>query len=75
MSEKSAEAKEKYDCVSMGSCTLDIIMGVTDVMRFEVFQNDTEKKYIAIEYSTKKNVNDLKTFPGGSAANMRQTWQ
>jgi len=45
-------------------------MGVTDVMRFEVFQNDTEKKYIAIEYSTKKNVNDLKTFPGGSAANI-----
>jgi ribokinase len=60
----------EYDVVTVGSCTLDIIMGVSDVLRFELFDKNVQKKYTAIEYSSKINVNDVRMFPGGSAANI-----
>ena len=45
-------------------------MEVNDVIRFEMFSKDIIKKYTAIEYSTKLNVEGLKFAPGGSAANV-----
>lgn len=45
-------------------------MEVTDVIRFEMFDKEVIKKYTAIEYSTKLNVEGLKFAPGGSAANV-----
>jgi len=45
-------------------------MTVNDVMRFELFEKKRVKKYTAIEYSSKYNVEGLKFAPGGSAANI-----
>lgn len=50
---------------------MDIIMRVDDVMRLNFHdRHGTEKKYTAIEYSTKVNVKSVKFTPGGSAANI-----
>ena len=61
----------KYDLVSLGSCTMDMIFSVEDLMKMELSgKNHYDKKYIAIEYSSKLNVKSIKFFPGGSAANV-----
>ncbi|MHA1198551.1 MAG: carbohydrate kinase family protein [Candidatus Heimdallarchaeaceae archaeon] len=66
----SKETK-KFDLVSLGSCTMDMIFAVDDLLQMERTGKDqTEKKYIAIEYSSKLNVKTAKFFPGGSAANV-----
>ncbi len=63
--------EKKYDVVGLGSCTMDLIFAVDDVMRMELIdRNNVEKKYVAIENSTKLNVKSVKSFPGGSAANI-----
>lgn len=63
--------KKKYDVVCLGSCTLDMIFSVNDIMRMEMIDRDgTAKKYVAIENSSKINVKALKFYPGGSAANI-----
>ncbi|MCE7742432.1 MAG: carbohydrate kinase family protein [Candidatus Heimdallarchaeota archaeon] len=62
---------KKFDLVSLGSCTMDMIFSVDDLMKMELTgKNQAEKKYIAIEYSSKLNVKNVKFFPGGSAANV-----
>ncbi len=63
-------AQEQIDVACIGSCNLDVIMTVNDVMRFELFEKNRVKKYTAIEYSSKYNVEGLKFAPGGSAANI-----
>ena len=61
----------KYDLVGLGSCTMDMIVSVEDVLRMElVDKNLDDKKYMAIEHSSKLNVNSIKFHPGGSAANV-----
>ncbi len=62
---------KKFDVVALGSCTMDLIFAVDDIMRMELTdRNNVEKKYVAIENSSKLNVNSVKSFPGGSAANI-----
>jgi len=62
---------KKYDVVALGSCTLDMIFSVNDIMRMELIDRDgVNKKYVAIENSSKINVKALKFYPGGSAANI-----
>jgi sugar/nucleoside kinase (ribokinase family) len=72
MAEETATEKS-IDLVCIGSCCIDIIMNVLDVLRFEMVDShepDIIKKYTAIEYSSKLNVKSLKFTPGGSAANV-----
>lgn len=60
-----------YDVVGLGSCTMDMIFSVDDVMRMNIVNKDkSEKKYMAIEHSSKLNVKSVKFHPGGSAANI-----
>lgn len=62
---------KKYDVIGLGSCTMDLIFAVDDIMRMEMIdRNNIEKKYVAIENSSKLNVKSVKSFPGGSAANI-----
>ena len=56
------------DLISIGSCTLDCIIEVKDILRFELFDKDTIKKYTAIEYSRKLNIDGVHFVPGGSGA-------
>jgi len=66
-----SEELKKYDVVGLGSCTLDLIFEVNDIMRLDIIDRDNiEKKYIAIENSSKLNVKTVKSYPGGSAANI-----
>lgn len=59
------------DLACIGSCCVDIIMNVHDVLRFEMASlKQAIKKYTAIEYSSKLNVKTVKLAPGGSAANV-----
>ncbi|MFX1321134.1 MAG: carbohydrate kinase family protein [Promethearchaeota archaeon] len=58
------------DLISIGSCTLDCIIQIKDILRFELFDKDIVKKYTAIEYSRKLNVDGVRFVPGGSAANI-----
>jgi len=58
------------DVISIGSCTLDCIIQIKDILRFELFDKDVVKKYTAIEYSRKLNVDGVRFVPGGSAANI-----
>ncbi len=65
------DSNQKYDLVGLGSCTMDMIFSVDDVLRMElVDKNQSQKKYMAIEHSSKLNVRNVKFFPGGSAANV-----
>jgi sugar/nucleoside kinase (ribokinase family) len=65
------EEKKTFDLVSLGSCTMDMIVSVEDVLRMElVDKNLIDKKYLAIEHSSKLNVSSIKFHPGGSAANI-----
>ncbi len=62
---------KRFDLVGLGSCTMDMIFSVEDVREVELNgKNHDEKKFIAIEYSSKLNVKTVKFFPGGSAANV-----
>jgi sulfofructose kinase len=56
--------------ITIGSNTLDVMIEIDDILRFELFDKDVIKKYTAIEYSRKLNVNGIKFVPGGSGANI-----
>ena len=58
------------ELIAIGSCTLDVIIEVDDVIRFELMDKDIIKKYTAIEYSRKLNVKNVRYVPGGSGANI-----
>jgi len=58
------------ELVTIGSCTLDCIIQINDILRFELTDKDIIKKYTAIEYSRKLNVENVSFVPGGSAANI-----
>jgi len=61
----------KYDVIGLGSCTMDMIFSVDDILRMELKdKTQSEKKYMAIEHSSKLNVKNVKFHPGGSAANV-----
>jgi len=62
--------EKKFDLISIGSCTLDCIISVKDILRFELFEKELVKKYTAIEYSRKLNVKNVSFVPGGSGANI-----
>jgi sugar/nucleoside kinase (ribokinase family) len=64
-------SEKNFDVIGLGSCTMDLIFSVEDIMRMELTDRDNiGKKYVAIENSSKLNVNSVKFFPGGSAANI-----
>lgn len=58
------------ELITIGSCTLDCIIQIRDILRFELFDKDIVKKYTAIEYSKKLNIEGVRFVPGGSAANI-----
>jgi len=58
------------EVITIGSCTLDCMLQVKDILRFELLDKDIVKKYTAIEYSHKLNVDGVLFTPGGSAANI-----
>ena len=58
------------ELIAIGSCTLDVIIDIDDLLRFELMDKELIKKYVAIEYSRKLNVNDVRYVPGGSGANI-----
>jgi len=60
----------KPEVIAIGSCTLDCMLQVKDILRFELLDKETIKKYTAIEYSRKLNVERVLFVPGGSAANI-----
>ena len=58
------------ELITIGSNTLDIIIEIDDILRFELMDKEIIKKYTAIEYSRKLNVNSVRFVPGGSGANI-----
>jgi len=60
----------KPELITIGSCTLDCIIQINDILRFELLDKDTIKKYTAIEYSRKLNIEGVNFVPGGSGANI-----
>ncbi len=63
--------QKKFDIVAIGSACLDIVEEVSDVVTMTIKdRKGQEKKYTAIEHSTKLNVKSVKYMPGGSAANI-----
>jgi sugar/nucleoside kinase (ribokinase family) len=58
------------ELITIGSNTLDILIQIDDILRFELFDNDEVKKYTAIEYSRKLNIKNVRFVPGGSGANI-----
>jgi sugar/nucleoside kinase (ribokinase family) len=58
------------ELITIGSNTLDILIKIDDVLRFELLDKEIIKKYTAIEYSRKLNVKDVRFVPGGSGANI-----
>jgi len=58
------------EVITIGSCTLDCMLQVKDILRFELLDKGVIKKYTAIEYSHKLNVDGVLFVPGGSAANI-----
>ncbi len=58
------------ELITIGSNTLDIIIQIDDILRFELFDKDIIKKYTAIEYSRKLNIKNVRFVPGGSGANI-----
>lgn len=58
------------EIITIGSNTLDILIQIDDILRFELFDKEIIKKYTAIEYSRKLNVKNIKFVPGGSGANI-----
>jgi sugar/nucleoside kinase (ribokinase family) len=60
----------KKKVITIGSNTLDALIQVKDILRFELFDKEIVKKYTAIEYSRKLNVEEIRFYPGGSGANI-----
>jgi sugar/nucleoside kinase (ribokinase family) len=60
----------KPELITIGSCTLDCMIRIKDILRFELFDKEIVKKYTAIEYSRKLNIEGVMFVPGGSAANI-----
>ena len=58
------------ELITIGSNTLDIIIEIDDILRFELMDKEIIKKYTAIEYSRKLNVKNVRFVPGGSGANI-----
>ena len=58
------------ELITIGSNTLDIIIQIDDILRFELMDKDIIKKYTAIEYSRKLNIRNVRFVPGGSGANI-----
>ncbi|MHA2280358.1 MAG: carbohydrate kinase family protein [Promethearchaeota archaeon] len=58
------------ELITIGSNTLDILIQIDDILRFELLDKDVIKKYTAIEYSRKLNVKNVRFVPGGSGANI-----
>jgi sugar/nucleoside kinase (ribokinase family) len=59
------------DVACIGSACIDCLIFVQDIMRFEFFDPKGKiKKYTAVEYSSKVNVENMHFVPGGSAANI-----
>jgi sugar/nucleoside kinase (ribokinase family) len=58
------------EIITIGSCTLDCIIQIKDILRFELFDKEIVKKYTAIEYSRKLNIENVRFVPGGSGANI-----
>jgi ribokinase len=58
------------ELITIGSNTLDVIIDIDDILRFELFDKEIIKKYTAIEYSRKLNVKNVRFVPGGSGANI-----
>ena len=58
------------ELITIGSCTLDCMIKIKDIMRFELFDKNEVKKYTAIEYSRKLNIQKVNFVPGGSGANI-----
>jgi sulfofructose kinase len=58
------------ELITIGSNTLDIMIEIDDILRFELFDKEIIKKYTAIEYSRKLNVKNVRFVPGGSGANL-----
>ena len=58
------------ELITIGSNTLDILIQIDDILRFELFDKEIIKKYTAIEYSRKLNVKNVRFVPGGSGANI-----
>ncbi|MFW9894499.1 MAG: carbohydrate kinase family protein [Candidatus Thorarchaeota archaeon] len=58
------------EVITIGSNTLDILIQIDDILRFELLDKDIVKKYTAIEYSRKLNVKNVRFVPGGSGANL-----
>ncbi|MFX0000624.1 MAG: carbohydrate kinase family protein [Candidatus Hodarchaeota archaeon] len=58
------------ELITIGSNTLDVIIDIDDILRFELLDKDIIKKYTAIEYSRKLNVKKVRFVPGGSGANI-----
>jgi len=66
-----ANSSEVIDVVALGSSCVDQIFSLDDIMRLELTdRNGADRKYLAIEVSTKLNVRNVSFFPGGSAANI-----
>ncbi|MGV9170967.1 MAG: carbohydrate kinase family protein [Promethearchaeia archaeon] len=62
--------QDSLELITIGSCTLDCIIQAGDILRFELLDKDIVKKYTAIEYSRKLNIENVRFVPGGSAANI-----
>jgi sugar/nucleoside kinase (ribokinase family) len=58
------------ELITIGSNTLDILIQIDDILRFELLDKDIVKKYTAIEYSRKLNIKNVRFVPGGSGANI-----
>jgi len=58
------------ELITIGSCTLDVIIEIDDILRFELMDKEIVKKYTAIEYSRKLNVKNVRFVPGGSGSNI-----
>lgn len=59
-----------FDLITIGSCTLDCIIKIEDILRFELMNKEIIKKYTAIEYSRKLNIDQVNFVAGGSGANI-----
>jgi fructokinase len=59
-----------FELITIGSCTLDCIIKIEDILRFELMDKDIVKKYTAIEYSRKLNIGEVNFIAGGSGANI-----
>lgn len=61
---------KEFDVVAIGSSLMDTVMIPHDIVEITLFEPPNRKKqYLAVEYSTKRNVEKMKITPGGSAAN------